>query len=475
MSATLQDLLEAITASGGASPLVPKHISPILSELVRKFAPLRVAFPRQTWDTDTFYFNQRNALPTPQFVTEAPPNSGAGSVAASVSNYVQKSFGVKHLQANGDVSKFAQKVARVNGSLLNLEMQGATMAVGWLEEIAHLYGHAAATAGTFRPQWDGLDAQIGAANKIDAQTLATNGVASFPMLDAIIDAVRSPYAGNLSGDEFFFTMTPKMQSKFTQLAVQTGRSLLERRAVKPRTDGGVPGNPVVTNEVDPGVEVMSYRGIPIFENSFLSGQGQMGTITIGQGASTTPFLLNAVRYYVVEAVTLYGATLASAEVSITISLAANKVNLSWTTPSILDPYGNVIPVLAYRIYEGATSGSETLIAVVPAFDASDNPVTAWSDLGAAASSTFWQYGANGDGVTLPRAYVTGNPSGYGQEDIYLCSRNPELVVVPVVNEIQPMLLAPVNARTTQFAIVADECLAVRAPLFAAKLQRARFQ
>lgn len=50
--AFLQDLREAITAAQGALPLIPKDISPLLLEYVRKFAPLRVALPRQTWNTD---------------------------------------------------------------------------------------------------------------------------------------------------------------------------------------------------------------------------------------------------------------------------------------------------------------------------------------------------------------------------------------------------------------------------------------
>lgn len=479
---TIDELREAITAASGAAPLVPKAISPILVEYVRKFAPLRVALPRVTWDTDTYYFNQRTALPTPQFTTEAPPNSGAGSVAATVSTYAQKSFPVKHLQVNGDVSKFAQKVAKVNGPLLNLEMEGATRGAGWLEDIAHIWGNASATLNTSRPQWDGMDAQIGAANKIDATTLASNGLCSLAMFDALIDTVRLPYAGNLSADDYFFAMSPKMQSKLGQLTLSTTRLELQRTTIRPKTDGGVFGNPVTTIQTDPGIEVWAYRGIPIIETSFLSAQGQMGTITIAQAAGTTPFLLNDVRKYVVEAVTLYGATLASAEVTITIATAGNRVNLSWTTPAVLDPFGNTIPVLAYRIFEAGSpgvngaAGAESLIAVVPAYDANDAAVTAWSDLGAASSSAsaFWQYGVSGDGATFPRTYVTGNPNGYGVEDVYLCTRNPELVCVPTVTDLEPVILAPVNARTTQFAVIADETLAMRAPLFAAKLSRVRF-
>lgn len=374
------------------------------------------------------------------------------------------------------MSKFAQRVARVNGNLLDLEMRGATMAMGWLEDIAHIYGHSAATANTKRPQWDGFDAQIGAANKIDAQTFGANGVLSFAMLDALIDAIRVPYAANLSGDEFFFAMSPKMQSKLDQLTTVTTRLMLEKRPFKPMSDGGVFGNPVVTDSTDPGVEVYHYRNIPIVMHSFLSMQPQMGAVSLAQGAGTTPFALNAVRYYQVEAVTIYGATLASAEVSITVAAAGNQVTVSWATPNILDPFGNTLPVLLYRIFESGASGAETLLAVVPAYDANDNAVTSWIDTGAAstATSVYWQNGATGDGATYPRASVAGNAGGLGQEDVYLVSRNPEMVVVPTVNDLTPEMLAPVNARSIQFAITGDEALAIRAPLFAAKLGRVRF-
>lgn len=477
--AGLQDLREAITAASGALPLIPKDISPLLLEYVRKWSVMRNALPRQTWNTDIFYYNQRNALPTPQFVIEVPPTASgtAGYVSPTNSNYAQKSFPIKHFQTNGDVSKFAQKVARVNGSLLNLEIEGATRAMGWLEDIGHLYGNAQATVNTYRPQWDGFDTLVGAANKIDAQGIATNGILSFSMLDALIDTIRVPYAANLVGDEFFFVMSPKMQSKLNQLTLVTTRLELGKRTIRPKTDGGTFGNPVLEDATDPGLEVWSYRGIPIMMSSFLGAQSQMGAVALSQAAGTTTFALNAARYYVVEAVTLYGRTLCSAEQSVTISAAGNSVSLSWSTPNILDPFGNAIPILLYRIYESATTGTETLLAIVPAHDNNDNAVTSWTDLGAASTSAsvFYQVGANGDGATYPHVYVTGNPNGYGSEDVFLCSRDPELCCVPTVNDLTPEILAPVNARSVQFAITADETLALRAPLFAAILERCRFQ
>ena len=105
--------------------------------------------------------------------------------------------------------------------------------------------------------------------------------------------------------------------------------------------------------------------------------------------------------------------------------------------------------------------------MIPAYDANDNPVTSWTDLGAASTSTavYWQYGASGDGYTYPNQYISGNTGGLGAENIYLVSRDPNLVVVPVVEELTPTMLAVVNARSRQFAVTGDQTLALRAGIF----------
>lgn len=480
--ASIADLKESLSvAGGGAFPLVQKVISPLLVELVRKFAPTRIAFARQTCETSTYFFNQRTQLPRAQMVVEAPPTTGTGSVAATNSTYVQNSYPIMHYQSNGDISRFAQKVATVNGNLLDLEIEGAIMACGWLEEVFNIYGSYGATVNTYRPGWDGLRQLVDSKNRLDANGFpygsGTQGMLQFTMLDALIDSVRGPYAQNIQGQQYFMLMSPNMQSKMVQLTQPVTRVGLERVRLQPMSDGGIAGAPVVIDKADPGVEVYSYRGIPIVETSFLSAPGQMSAVTLGQAASTTPFAASSTRYYVVTAITIYGETLASAEQSVTISTTGNKVNLSWSTPSIPDRIsGNALPIIVYAIWEGATSGSETLLAIVPAFDASDNPVTSWSDLGAASISTsvFWQGGVNGDGVTYPNSYISANANGLGSENIYLVSRDPNLVVVPVVEELTPQMLAIVNARTRQFAITGDQTLAMRAGIFASCLERVRW-
>ena len=185
--------------------------------------------------------------------------------------------------------------------------------------------------------------------------------------------------------------------------------------------------------------------------------------------------------YVVEAVTDYGVSLASPEVLVTPT-AGHGVTLTWATPTITDIDGNTRPVLFYRIHRtlaGGASGSETLYAVSSAFSTTDTAVLTFIDSGliqnplvtntlvattVASSST----NAVPDGVTTPRT----NPSGHTQQDIWLLPRDPDIAVVPAVNEMHTELLALVNARTQQLALLGDETLALRGSFFAAKVSGA---
>jgi hypothetical protein len=191
-------------------------------------------------------------------------------------------------------------------------------------------------------------------------------------------------------------------------------------------------------------------------------------------------------YYCIEAVTRNGLTTAT-ELGGAVTVAAtNHVTLSWTTPNVYDPDGNLIDVFAYRIFRtaaGGASGTESLYAVVSALDASDNPVTSWVDTGAPVNpnlqgstaiaitfnSTSGGTVAAPDGYTFPRLQANGQVL----EDIFLVPRNPEFALCPVVNEMYPELLANVNGRTRQYALMSDQTFALRGPLFASKICRVR--
>lgn len=476
MPVSMEEIREAYTLAGGASSLTPKIIDRLLTELARKYAPLRRAIPRRTWESDVFYFNRRTALPKAQATIEAPSTTQVG---ATNSTYVQVPFTVKHLQSQLDISTFAAKVAIVNGSLYDLELAGAAKAMAWLEEIFHLWGSSNATLNTLRPQWDGLDLLIANANKVDAGT-GSGSVLTLAMLDNLIDAVKTVYASEL-GTDYFFLASPKMMSKINSLFVNQQRFNEQMTRIFSRDDMGDPNATVADSYIDAGIEVATYRSIPIVLSSFLSSQGSMTTVsTTGNTGSGSSLLAATTYYYVVEAVTRYGLTTASAEVSQAPAANGDNIVLSWTTPQPTDAYGNVIDVLAYRIFRSTATGTESLYAIVSAYDNNDNPITSFTDTGlpinpvttsTAYAITVATNGSNAasDGVTFPRVQSTGQ----NVEDIYLVPRNPEFLVAPVVNEMQTQMLAPVNARTRQFALTEDLTLAMRAPAFAAKLSRVR--
>lgn len=468
MPATLEDLRETLTAASGASGLVPKIIDRLLLEYQRKYAPLHKAFPRKTWETNTYYFNERTALPQAQMTTEAPTTT---QVAATSSTFQQLQFPIMHSQVQLDISTFAAKVAVVNGNLFDLELAAAAKSMAWNEEIVHLWGAQNATTNTLRPQWNGVDQQIGSANKINGGGSASTLI----MLDNLIDSVRGVAAQELDSD-WFFCISPKMSSRINGLFVNQQRFNEGMTMLYGRDDFGFPNAPVVDNKigVNAGVEVQTYRSIPIVVSNFMSNSlGQMGAIsTTNNTGAGSNLVTTSTYYYIVEAVTRFGLLYGSAEVSASPAANGNNIVLSWATPTPTDAFGNVIDIMGYRIYRGTASGTETLYALSSAYNNSDVAVTSFTDSGLAqnpitnnalfAATITTSGNAASDGVTYPRLTAT-------TEDILLLPRNPEYLVVPVVNEIQSQMLAPINARTRQFALTSDLTLAMRAGLFGAKL------
>jgi hypothetical protein len=406
--------------------------------------------------------------------TEAPSTT---QVAASQSNYVQNSYPIMHMQSQLDISTFAAKVAIVNGNLFDLELAGAAKAMAWHEDVLHLYGSSQATTNTLRPQWDGFDVQVGSANKINGGASAL----SLSMLDNAIDAVRGVVSQEL-GTDWFFHVSPKMSSRINSLFTNQQRFNEGMTTIYARDDFGIPGGAVVDNKiaVDAGLEVQTYRGIPIVLSSFVGNQGQMGAISTTNNTGTGSTLSTSTTYYyVVEAVTKTGLLYASTEVSASPAGSGNNIVLNWSTPTPTDAFGNTIDIIGYRIFRGTSTGTETLYAYSSAYNTSDAAVTSFTDTGlpqtpatnsALYAATVATSGSNAasDGVTYPRLTST-------TEDILLLPRNPEYMVVPVVNEIQAQMLAPVNARTRQFALTADLTLAMRAGLFGAKIYNVKTQ
>lgn len=470
--ATLDELAEALTSSQ-TSALLQKIIDQNLVDVFRKEEPLKGALPTKQWAGATYYWNTRNRMPYAQGVTEAPPTTGPGSVSPSQSQYIQGAVPIGHYQVNGDLSKFNVKVATASiENLLQSELNAAAQAMTWIWAMFNLYGSAAATAGSVRPQWDGFDRLMA-----PSQRLTPNGGAGTILtlldLDNMIDSVRTRSAGPLPADDFVFICSEPMLSTMGRLVGAQRQNLIDVTLKPRRIDGQGAG----VNVADPGIEVPSYRNIPIVATSFLSPYGQMTTLTAAASGSGTTLPATA-RYYAVEAIAQYGPTYATTT-SVTPA-AGNNVDISFSTPSALDIFGNAQPILQYRVYQGSSATNMTLYGVVAATDAADVAVTQIRDsggaltanpLGASVPGQFVGTGITGDGVNLPPP--TTPPTTGFDESILLVSRKPEFVVVPTVTEAEFQLLAPTNARTLQYAVTGDCALAMRAPAFASKLQRVK--
>lgn len=447
------ELTEALTALG-ANALVQKVIDPQLLEYVRRYSPLMDALPTDPWQSNIYYFNTRNALPAGGFVNDG------GARPVSSSSYVQNSFTIRNLQTVGSVTGYAQEVTRSQiGDLLRKEIQGATKGLAWDIETGLLWGNAAATGLNF-PEFDGLDVQAstfsgGTQNAIDFG----GGVLTLGLLDQLIDVVESNAAEPVMDSEWMFVLSPRAVSTFTQALIAQQRY-----------------NEV---EIAPGVNVPSYRGVPLIKSSFLGAKGvAMGTVATAT-ATSGGSLAAATYYYRVSAVVgRYGELNASTEVSQATTGAASTVTLSFTPPSAIE--GGT--ALTYRVYRGTSSGSEQLIGVVDAVvgfmadGITPIPTTSIVDTGSAlipqngstqpATLPTQYFGANA-GI-LPRTTAsTGNGGG---EDGYLISRNKDNVVRPYVRDIQPVPLAATTTSpdTLPFALVTDTTLAVRAPKYLAR-------
>ncbi len=430
---SMRQIQETLDQNSGAQYLVQPVIDRALFVARRAMTPLFRTIVRRKWATPTYIFNEVTNYPQAQFTTEDPPTSGTGAVLASSSVYNQVSYAIKHWQVAMDLSKFSIQTARVNGDLATLELQGASKSAVYLREVAYMYGSAGASVNTKRQANDGLDLLININNKIGG-----GQIINFQMLDAAIDAVSNSLAEEI-GENYEIVLTPEMWSSLGRGFV-TQQRFMGEAVIYPRDDRGKLGAPVTYNKsyVRGGLNVLTYRDIPLVKSTFLASKGQMSAVSASPTGTDGVIPAGTYKYYV-EVVTDIGVSLACAEVTAVVS-STNHVALSWTAPAITDTYGNTRLNLFYRVFRtsaGGASGSETLYAVINAYDNTDTAVTAWNDTGAiinpyAASPsgqalysvTVASSGgiAVSDGVTTPRT----NPSGHVQQDIFLLPRAPRI-------------------------------------------------
>jgi hypothetical protein len=474
--ATLRQIQETLSQTTGAQFLYQPVIDRALFEATRRKTTTRMILPRRKWNTPKYIFNKRTNYPQVRGVVEAPPTTGVGSSIPTSSNYLQVVYNIKHWQANMDLAKFSIQTARVNGDLMQLELQGASESYVWWEEAINFYGSAGASLNTWRPAWDGADQLMAVGNKFIA-----NSTPSFALLDALIDANKRAL-GDTLGSNYAFVMSFEMLSTFSRLFVRDER-WMGKTTVYPRDDRGVLGAAVTDNNnyINAGLDVVTYRGVPLVESSFLTPLGTMSAVTPTVTASNGGVTPAGTYYYAVEVVTDFGVSYAVETTQVTVG-TAGTVALAWTAPVITDAQGNTRQNLFYRIFRTGTngaSGTETLYAVLSAADITyddltNHPVQSFTDTGAIidpttantiiATTVASSAGiAASDGATPPHLNST-----HQAQDIFLLPRDPDISCVACVNEMQTVPLALVNARTQQVALIGDQVWAVRGPGFMSK-------
>ncbi|MFE9844678.1 SU10 major capsid protein [Streptomyces goshikiensis] len=445
------ELREALTAAG-AAPLINTIIDPMLLEYQRRYSPLVRAIPSRKWDSTTYYFNQRTARAAGGFVSDG------GARPVTNSTYVQNSFTIRNLQAVGAVTGYSQAVTRqLVGDLRAQEIEGSIQGLYWDMENAICWGNSASTALGGYPQFDGLDSLVSTFSGSSQNSLDFNASLSLGALDKLIDMVEQQAAMSIYDPSWMLVMSPTAASKVAQLVINQQR-FLDRL------------------DIAAGLNVPSYRGIPIMKSSFLSARAfSMGTVTTA--TATTGGTLAAATYYyqIAPVIARQGEILPSVEVSQATTGATSTVTLSFSTPAGLD--GSQPNV--YKVYRSTATGTETLLGYVDATVgiAADGvtPILTTSIVDDGAKLT----PKNGSTVPAagPATYVGTNaslkPPTTGQENIYLISRDQNNIVRPYVREIQPLDVFPTTASpdTLPFAICSDTTLAVRAPKFTGRLAR----
>lgn len=446
------ELQEAITTAGAVSPLIPKSIDPVLLEYQRRYSPLLAVIPTRQWNSTQYFFNRRVSRPDSGGVVDG------GARPIGNSTYEQANFNIRLFQAVGAVTGFAQNVTRdVVGDLRQIELDGTVTSMMYSLENAFIWGSDGATASGLYPICSGLDylvsnwtAGSGSSNYVNA--LDINASFALHYLDQLIDLVESNAAMPI-GSQFMLVMSPRMASAVSQAFVA------QQRFSAP------------TTMVGGGLNVPTYRDIPIIKSSFLSPRtNTMGTVTTA--TSTTGGSLAAATYYyrVSAVVARFGEIGASTEVSQVTTGTTSTVTLSFSTPSNL-PDG-ASPIL-YKVYRSTATTTESLIGTVDAFDTTGVATTSIIDTGANLQT-------NSSGNTGPAAYQGTNtgalPRSSGnaaQEDIYLVPRDPNFLVRPYIRDMTILPLAPTvtSPDSLPFAVLADTTLAIRANKYVGRLSR----
>lgn len=449
MSIKDSELGEALLTAGQLSPLLSKVIDPVINDIVRRYAPLVSIIPDRHHPHDQFYWNTRTALAPGAAVADG------GTVPLGNGAYAQSTVQMRHMLALGAVTGYTEIVTGDTiGSLRRTEMEGTAKGLAWdLESMIH-WGNDAATNLGSRPQFNGLDSLVSqfatSGNNLQNSLDWAGGAFTQGALDQLIDLVEGNTASPVSGEDYFFLMSPTAQSREAQLQMALQRN-------------------VNVTQVRAGLSVPSYRDIPIIKSGFIGSKAlAMGTVT-PTGATTGGTLAAGTYYYtVVPRMYRYGVLSPAPTVNVTTTGSTSVVNLAFSAPT--GPQGVTTP-MSYEVYRGAGAGSMTLIGVVDAVVGLQGdgitPIFAngIQDTGSALVPTF---NVTTTPTSTPATYVGAQaraPRVAGGEDIFLVPRSEEMILRPWVRQWKPLDLFPTTASpdALPYGFIADTTLAVRSP------------
>jgi hypothetical protein len=455
------ELQEALTAAASVTPLIQKQIDPLLLEYQRRYAPLLRALPSKQWGSTQYFFNRRVNRPDAGGVVDG------GARPIGNSTYEQAVYNIRLFQAVGSVTGFAQTVTRdLVGDLRQLEVDGTVQSMLWSVENAFVWGNDGATSAGAYPICSGLDylaanfsqgtGSNAYVNAIEYASASGGGTLALKNLDEIIDLVETN-AGQPIGSDWMFVMSPRMVSSVGQLLTN------QQRFMAP------------TVEIAAGLNVPSYRDIPLVKSSFLSPRSTaMSTVSTATATTGGTLAAATYRYSVSAVVARFGETLASAEVTQTTTGSTSTVTLSFSTPTNF-PDG-LTPIL-YKVYRSTgAAGTPVFVGVVDAFDTTGTATTSIIDTGAAlltnssgntGTAQAAAYQGVGAGGVLGNMFARLNGSANPVEDIYLIPRDPNFMVRPYTRDMQVIPLAPTvtSPDTLPFALVTDTALALRGPKY----------
>lgn len=312
--------LQLTTADGGV--LSPESLEPIIVELVRKLSPLIAGITVIQSNGKTHEFNNRTALPEAYFEGEN------ASTPSSKSSYNRISVPLKIIHAKGGVTGFQQAASKAFVDSFVKEVQGASQATAWAIEFGVMWGNATAD----QYQFSGVDTWI-STNRIDK-----NAVITLRYLDDMIDPILN--AGVVDRTTLAFYLSPQMLSKISTLQTEA------RISIEKVIYAG-------------GLEMASYRGIPLIPTSFTRATSQMSAPSVANDAASGGLQTGKTYRYKVAAVTTTGEQWASDETSLA-TITGTATLVTWVA---------VAGARLYKIYrtvgDGAT-GTEKYLTTVAA-------------------------------------------------------------------------------------------------------------